>query len=50
MPALNIRPDIAALEESKIVEVWRMGFALINVLFFSIVVGLWVSSRSHSAT
>jgi aspartate/methionine/tyrosine aminotransferase len=33
---LNIRPDIAELEESKIVEVWRMGFDIPDVI------GMWV--------
>lgn len=36
MPSLNIRPDIAHLEESKIVEVWRMGFDIPDVI------GMWV--------
>ncbi|EEF57907.1 hypothetical protein [Pedosphaera parvula] len=31
-------------------EIWRMGFALVNVLFFSLAVGVWVSSRSHSVS
>ena len=34
--SLNIRPDIAELEESKIVEVWRMGFDIPDVI------GMWV--------
>ena len=34
--SLNIRPDIAALEESQIVEVWRMGFDIPDVI------GMWV--------
>ena len=33
---VNIRPDIAELEESKIVEVWRMGFDYPDTL------GMWV--------
>ncbi|WP_119303473.1 pyridoxal phosphate-dependent aminotransferase [Dongia deserti] len=33
---LNIRPDIASLEESQIVEVWRMGFDIPDVI------GMWV--------
>src|SRR5919109_982010 len=33
---LKIRPDIAELEESKIVEVWRMGFDIPDVI------GMWV--------
>ena len=36
MQPLKIRPDIAALEESKIVEVWRMGFDIPDVI------GMWV--------
>lgn len=36
MSTLNIRPDIAALEESQIVEVWRMGFEVPDVI------GMWV--------
>ncbi len=33
---VNIRPDIAELEESKIVEVWRMGFDYPDTI------GMWV--------
>ena len=33
---LNIRPDIAQLEESQIVEVWRMGFDYPDTI------GMWV--------
>src|SRR6186713_931896 len=36
MSLLKVRPDIAALEESKIVEVWRMGFDIPDVI------GMWV--------
>jgi len=36
MSTLNIRPEIAELEESKIVEVWRMGFEVPDVI------GMWV--------
>lgn len=35
-PPLNIRPDIANLGESGIVEVWQMGFSVPDVI------GLWV--------
>ena len=36
MSSLTIRPEIAALEESQIVEVWRMGFDIPDVI------GMWV--------
>ena len=36
MSPLTIRPEIAELEESKIVEVWRMGFEVPDVI------GMWV--------
>lgn len=35
-PALPIRPEIAELEESRIVDVWRLGFSVPDVI------GLWV--------
>lgn len=39
---LAVRPEIAELEESKIVEVWRMGFEVPDVI------GLWVGQGDLS--
>ncbi|HEX6092889.1 MAG TPA: aspartate aminotransferase, partial [Dongiaceae bacterium] len=35
-PTLRIRPEIDALEDSRIVQVWKLGFEVPDVI------GLWV--------
>jgi aspartate/methionine/tyrosine aminotransferase len=44
MTALNLRPAIAGLEDSQIVDVWKMGFSVPDVI------GLWVGEGDLPTT